>query len=95
MDRSLSPHDEFRWLARDMRVYLEALRSWGVQDVPAAPQAPQPKVPERSAPAPVAPSLAAPSPAREQALFPLAGPEDRLQRLALPELEAVARECTA
>jgi uracil-DNA glycosylase len=61
MSQPPAPHDELRFLTRQLRAYLEALQAWGVQHVPGdrAPEA-QPPNPE-----PMASGVAASLPASE------------------------------
>jgi uracil-DNA glycosylase len=108
MNYSPSPHDELRMLTDDLRAYVEAMRVWGVQHIP-ADQSPDPSSSSPSvaqAPHPPAPSPAhigadrppVPSTAfadvqeRPLSLEPSLDP---FSRLSLPELEAMAKQCTA
>jgi uracil-DNA glycosylase family 4 len=107
MNQSASPHDELRMLTNDLRGYLSALHIWGVHDVP-VDQPPKPSSPEPSPPhihhspeASEAEVGAESSPVHAPALqeveeifFPSHSPLDPLARLSLPELEAVANQCT-
>ena len=103
MHKPSSSRDELRTFAREVRVYLEALQTWGVQDIPLAaapPNAaglrsshpPQPQAPTQT---PVLPSARTPSPTEGAMLLPLGGEADRLQQASLPELESIAKQCTA
>ena len=108
MAYSPSPRDELRLLTNDLRAYVEALGAWGVQhlpaDQPAASTSPDPKVvpalhrPEPS-PAPRGtdePTVPpASSPDVQEMHLPLESPLTPLSRLSLPELEAMAKQCTA
>lgn len=94
MNKPPSPHDELRRVAREVRVYLEALQKWGVQDIPLAATPPNPATspashppqPEASPQTPGLPSARIPSPTEKGMLLPHA---------SLPELESVAKQCTA
>jgi uracil-DNA glycosylase family 4 len=98
--------DELRMLTSQLRAYLEALRVWGVQDVPMN------RPPESSLPEPALPSaLHAPEPSQgqvgtdahsvlsaasqdaQQMLLASQVSPDPLSRLSLAELEAVALHC--
>jgi uracil-DNA glycosylase len=107
MTESPSPHDELRRLTSHLRAYLEALQVWGVQHVPVdrspEPAAPTPGVSEPLQPSkpsqdrvvsnnpPVHPAASQPI---QEVLLPSDHPLDRLSRLSLTELEAVAKQCT-
>jgi uracil-DNA glycosylase len=108
MAYSPSPRDELRMLTHDLRAYVEALRVWGVQHIPAdqppEPSSPDPKVAPalhrpQSSPAPrgtdhpTVPSAS--SPDIQEIHLPLEPSVAPLSRLSLPELEAVAKQCTA
>jgi uracil-DNA glycosylase len=108
MDYSPAPRDELRRLTNDLRAYVEALRVWGVQHLPAdqapAPSSPNPRFAHalhspQPSPAPTGadhPSAPPPSPPGVQAVhLPLEPAPDPLAKLSLPELEAVAKRCTA
>jgi uracil-DNA glycosylase family 4 len=71
----LSPAEELRSLTQDVRVYLAALRTWGVQEVPHSPPASAPLV---AASAPVTPSArpgARKAPRPQTAPAPRAAPQ--------------------
>jgi uracil-DNA glycosylase len=108
MAYSPSPRDELRMLTNDLRAYMEALRVWGVQHTPAdqppEPSSPDPKVaaalhrPQpspapRGTDHPIVPSAA--SPDVQEIHLALESPLAPLSRLSFPELEAVAKQCTA
>jgi uracil-DNA glycosylase family 4 len=108
MAYSPSPRDEFRMLTHDLRAYVEALRVWGVQHIPAdqplEPSSPDPKVApalHRPQPSPAPrgtdhPTVpSASSPDIQEIHLPLEPSLAPLSRLSLPELEAVAKQCTA
>lgn len=108
MNQSPSPDDDLRLLTRHLRAYLDALRTWGVQYVPAAqppePSFPDPNMPQtRHAPEPLeaqmgvdrSPAHAAASPDAQATPLPSQHALDPLSRLSLAELEAVAKQCTA
>jgi uracil-DNA glycosylase family 4 len=108
MDYSPSPRDELRLLTNGLRAYVEALRLWGVQHLPAE-QVPAPNSPDRRLAQalhppepPPAPSgagrpsdLSLSSPDVQGRHLPLELALDPLSHLSLPELEAVAKRCTA
>jgi len=107
MAQSPSPHDELYQLTHDVRVYLEALQTWGVRDVLAAhvpppPEPPQPTEAVIPAPAPVSerqPPPPASHPASDpqgvqETLLPPTGGVDPLSQLSLTQLEVVAKACT-
>jgi uracil-DNA glycosylase len=107
MDYSPSPHQELHRLTDDLRVYLEALRVWGVQhtaaDQPPAPSSSDPGVAQTSRPLEPQPahiggerlpSHSAASPEAQEVLIPSPSTPDFLSKLSLPELEAVAKQCT-
>jgi uracil-DNA glycosylase len=107
MNYSPSPRDELCMLTNDLRAYVEALRVWGVQHIP-ADQAPDSRSLDPSgaqALHPSEPSSAqlgtdrppdpsASSPDVQEILLPLEPSVDPLSKLSLPELEAVAKQCT-
>jgi uracil-DNA glycosylase len=108
MAYSRAPRDELRMLTHDLRAYGEALRVWGVQhipaDHPAAPSPPDPTVApalHRPQPSPAPrgtdhPTVpSASSPDIQEIHLPLEPSVAPLSRLSLPELEAVAKQCTA
>jgi uracil-DNA glycosylase family 4 len=108
MAYSPAPRDELHLLTNDLRAYVEALRVWGVQHLPAeqasAPSSLDAKVtpalcPSEPFPAPTGadrPSAPSPSSPDVQAIhLPLEPVLDPLANLSLPELEAVAKQCTA
>jgi DNA polymerase len=82
-----SPSDELRRLTQDWRRYLEALRLWGVHDIPAAalpaPQPQRPSPPPTSRPAKTS-EVAAASAQRAVALTPAAEPTPGLLQEAPP-----------
>src|SRR5687767_10766543 len=101
MNYSPSPRDELRMLTNDLRAYVEAIRVWGVQHIPAdqahARRSPDPSVaqaPHPPAPSPAhigadRPPVASASFADVQELpLPLEPSLDPISRLSLPELEA-------
>jgi uracil-DNA glycosylase len=107
MDYSPSPREELHRLTDDLRVYLEALRVWGVQHTaadqpparsssdPSEAQTPRPLAPQ---PTPIGgeclPAHSATSPEAQEVLIPSQSTPDSLSKLSLPELEAVAKQCT-
>jgi uracil-DNA glycosylase family 4 len=108
MAYSPSSRDELRMLTNDLRAYVEALRVWGVQHLPAdqppGPSSPEPQVApalHRPEPSPTPRSTdhptvsSASSPDVQEIHLPLEPPLTPLSRLSLPELEAVAKQCTA
>ena len=76
--------DELRALIRDVRAHLEALQTWGVKYVPDTPGSSY----AASAPSSVSQAVC-------EMPLPLGEPSNRLQHLSLPDLEAVAKQCTA
>jgi uracil-DNA glycosylase len=108
MNYSPSPHDELRMLTNDLRAYVEAIRVWGVQHIP-ADQAPDRKSLDPNGAQALRPP--APSPAHigtdrppvpstafadaQEKPLPLEPSLDAFSRLSLPELEAMAKQCTA
>ena len=103
-----SPHDELRRLTSHLRDFLDALQTWGIQYVPAAQPAPDPRSPRRRTvqtqqqAEPVQaredahrnPTHAAASQGVQEIQPPSPPPRDPLARLSLAELEAVAKRCT-
>ncbi len=108
MNYSPSPRDELRTLTNDVRAYVEAIGVRGVQHIP-ADQAPDPSSPDpgsAQAPQPPAPSPAyrgadrAPVPPAsfadvQELSLPLEPSPEPFPRLSLPELEVMAKQCTA
>lgn len=103
MNKPPSPRDELRTFAREVRVYLEALQTWGVQNIPlaaappntAGPPSSHAPQPQASTQTPASPSARTASPTEGAMLLPLEREEDRLQQSSLSELESIAKQCTA
>jgi uracil-DNA glycosylase len=107
MNHSSSPRDELRMLANQLRAYLEALGIWGVEhiaaDPPSVARSTDPGVEQTSGPAEPSPAHIATerSPVQSavslevQEMLPSQPTPDPLAKLSLPELEAVAKSCTA
>jgi uracil-DNA glycosylase family 4 len=108
MAYSPSPRDELRLLTNDLRAYVEALGVWGMQHIPAdqppastSPDAkvvpalhrPEPSPASRGTDDPTVPPAS--SPDVQEIHLPLESPLTPLSRLSLPELEAMAKQCTA
>jgi uracil-DNA glycosylase len=108
MNHSASPRDELRMLTNHLRAYLEAMRVWGVEHLPAEPSPvarfPDPSVPQTPRPPEPSPAhLAADgspvhatvSPEVQEMPLPSQPGPGSLAELSLQELEAVAKPCTA
>ena len=106
MDYAPSLHDELHRLTADLRVYVEALRVWGVQHIAAdhspAHRPPDPSVtqaPHTLEPSPTPmegepfPAHSAASPEAQETLSPSQPARDSLTEPSLAELEAVAKQC--
>jgi uracil-DNA glycosylase len=108
MAYSPSPRDELHLLTDSLRAYVEALGVWGVQHIPTdRPPPPTPAdatvepVVYQPAPSPSAGGTEDPrlpfgqSPDVREEPLAIESPLAPLSRLSLPELEAVAKQCTA
>lgn len=105
MAQPSSSHDELHQLTHDVRVYLEALQTWGVRDVLAAHTPRPPETPQSTEPAMPSPTIASvfqPPPTsslprsapQQETLLPPTGSVNHLSQLSLTQLAAVAKECT-
>jgi uracil-DNA glycosylase len=102
MSPSSFPRDELQALTQEMRAYLEALQTWGVQhvpgDVPATPNPivtpAQPIAPEAQGAIESPPASATNAQGWQERAFPAGDIAAQLPPLSLPQLEGLAMQCT-